>query len=191
GIRDFHVTGVQTCALPILMQALHPAAELVDARVDQDAATDEMQARVEAMAAAPPGTTGPQLTGAAGPAIAPPPRKRAPPVPTPAQREAQAAALGISPALLDLDAMHRLRVLVLSASTARADGDTTRAIATQRQARDFCYEQKLEREGVINELVLGSYTLQAGGTEQAIGVFEAARERARGAGLGEIGRAHV
>src|SRR5690606_39511625 len=83
GIRDFHVTGVQTCALPILMQALHPAAELVDARVDQDAATDEMQARVEAMAAAPPGTTGPQLTGAAGPAIAPPPRKRAPPVPTP------------------------------------------------------------------------------------------------------------
>ncbi|NVB36761.1 hypothetical protein G6O69_02880 [Pseudenhygromyxa sp. WMMC2535] len=167
-------------------EALGAAAEIVDTRVDFRALGHEMRARIETMGSIIPGTTGYRLTGGAGPSVLPPPRKGEPPAPSPEQRAEQAAALGISPALLDVEAMHGLQVSILGASAAMAEGDVQRAIESQRRARDFCVTNGLEREAAVSELILGSYSLQSGSTDDAETSFVHARERAVAASLPEL-----
>ena len=171
--------------LPVV-DGLGPAADRVDARVDDASLRKQMQDRIEAMKNAPAGASGPQLTGAAGPAVAAPARKSAKPPLTAGQRQATAAEAGIPPVFMDPQAMHQLRVLVVSAAS-MATSKPLEAVAAQRQARDFCIEHGLEREAVVNELVLGGYVLQAGNAEEALGVFTTAKARAQAAGLAELG----
>ncbi|PRQ02444.1 hypothetical protein ENSA5_22620 [Enhygromyxa salina] len=170
--------------LPVVEQ-LGDAAERVDARIDEPALRKQMQDRVNAMKNAPPGATGPQLTGAAGPAVAPPPRKSAKPPLTPDQKQALAQEVGIPPVFMDEQAMHQLRVHVVSAATL-AQTDPLAAVAAQGQARDMCVANGLTREAVVNELVLGGYMIQAGGAEPAIETFGSAKARAREAGFVEL-----
>lgn len=168
-----------------LTEQLGWTAEFVDARVDMELLRKEMRARLEAMSTPPPGATGPRLTGAAGPSIAPPQREGAP-APDPERLALEAEQLGISPVLLDANAMHELRLAVLRGALAMADGDTELALAAQLRARDFCHDHGLEREAVVNQLVLAGYALQAGDLEQADRAFEAAGIRADAAGLSEL-----
>jgi len=161
-----------------LVERLGAAAEHIDARVDAAALRDEMNARLEAMKTTPPGATGPQLIGAAGPPVTPPTRKNAVPKLSAAEREAQAAALGIAPVLLDLDAMSELRILVIGAAGSMRDGQAPEAVRQQREARDFCERHGLHREAVVNELVLAGYVLQGGSPDRALGVFSDAKARA-------------
>ena len=172
-------------SLPV-MESLGTAVERVDARIDDAVLKDEMDARMEAMKNAPPGATGPQLIGAAGPSVAPPPRKDAPPALSPEQREAMAKQAGIPAAMLDPDAMRDLQVLVLSAAAAMRDQNAVEAVQLQRQARDLCVDRGLTREAVVNELVLAGYALQGGNPEGALEVFRDARKRAEGAQLAEM-----
>ncbi|MBK6534643.1 MAG: hypothetical protein IPF99_35370 [Deltaproteobacteria bacterium] len=71
----FVVVELETAASLPALEALGAAVERVDARVDDRAVRDEMNARLDAMRAAPAGATGPQLVGAAGPS-APAPARR-------------------------------------------------------------------------------------------------------------------
>jgi tetratricopeptide (TPR) repeat protein len=166
-------------------EQLGPAADIVDARVCAESLRNEMRARVEAMIAAPAGATGPRLTGAAGPTIAPPSREGAP-TSSAERRILQAEQLGISPVLLDPEVMHELRISVFQAALAMTDGDLQQAVAAQRRARDFCSAHGLDREAVINELVVGGFELQGGDPGRAIESFTRARERAELAGLSEL-----
>jgi tetratricopeptide (TPR) repeat protein len=175
----------EASSLPV-MEKLGAAVERVDARIDDAALREEMDARMEAMKNAPPGVTGPRRIGAAGPSVAPPPRKDQPPPLSAEQREATAKKLGVPVAMLDLDAMHGLQVLVLSAAAAMRDQDATRAVRLQREARDYCIDRGLERESVVNELVLAGYVLQGGSPENALKVFRDARNRAEAAQLAEM-----
>jgi len=102
--------------LPVI-DALGKAADRVDARVDDRSVREQMQDRIEAMKHVPAGASGPQLTGAAGPAVAAPARKSAKPPLTPAQRQAIAAEVGVASVFMDSQAMHQLRVLVISAAS--------------------------------------------------------------------------
>jgi hypothetical protein len=170
-----------TCAR--LADSLGPQAERVDARIDEQTARADMAELLAAMAAAPAGASGAQLTGAAGPAVAPPPRPRAPPPLSPAEREQHAVELGVPPALLDPAVPQAIRVKVLTAAQALREGDAPRAVATQREARDLCLGAGLVREATVMELVLGGFVLQAGQPAQALEVFQEARRRAEAAGL--------
>lgn len=168
-----------------LAEQLGPAADIVDARVRVESLREQMRARAASMSAAPSGASGPRLTGAAGPSVAPPQREGAP-TSSAEQRAEQALALGISPALLDVEVMHELRISVFTAALAMADGELALALAAQGRARDFCAAHGLEREAVTNELVLGGYELQGGDPQRAVESFTRARERAVAAGLSEL-----
>jgi tetratricopeptide (TPR) repeat protein len=152
--------------------------EHIDARVSEQAVADEAKARLEAMKSAPAGATGPRVMGAAGPDIAPPPRKNQPAPLTPEQAIAKAKELGIPAAYLQPDVMQRLNLLLMSAALAARDKNLVEAIRHQREARDFCSAQGMHRESVVNELILGSYLLQGGSTDKALELYREARKRA-------------
>jgi hypothetical protein len=173
-----------TDTLPIV-ERMREAGEIVDARIDEAALRAEASRRLEACESAPPGASGPRLTGAAGPSVAPPRRPKEPRPMSPAEREGLAAKIGVPKVLLDPSAMQRLRALVLSAAS-KAASSPADAIRTQTDARDFCVEHGLAREAVVNELVLGGYVLQAGHPERSLDVFASARARAEPAGFGDL-----
>ena len=172
-------------ALPVVRK-LGGAAEHLDLRVDEAALRDEANARLDAMKNAPPGATGPQLVGAAGPRVTPPRRKRDPAPLTPEQREETARQIGIAPAMLDPDVMQSLRVLVLSAAAAMGEKNAPEAVRLQREARDLCMQHGLAREAVVNELVLAGYVLQGGSPARALELFRDARGRAEAAQLADF-----
>ncbi len=171
---------------PILDTLAQETIERVDARIDVSALQGEMRDRVDRMANAPPGASGPILTGAAGPSVTAPRRVNEPPTLSPAERAAHAEALGIPAAYLDLDAMQRLRVLVMSAALAFGRGEAAEAVRLQREARDHCLANAMTREAVVNELVLAGYVLQGGSHERALELFRDAERRAREAKLDEL-----
>jgi tetratricopeptide (TPR) repeat protein len=161
-----------------LAQALAEAGACVDARPDEAQSRKDMAQMLAAMASAPPGATGPQVLGAAGPRVAPPPRAKAPPPMSAAQREEVARELKLSPALLDPGFQQTLRLKVLTAAHALREGKATQAVQEQREARDMCLKAGLKREAVTMELVLGGYVLQAKQSAQALEVFRDARKNA-------------
>jgi tetratricopeptide (TPR) repeat protein len=152
--------------------------EHIDARVNDKAIADEARARLEAMKSAPAGASGARLAGAAGPDIAPPPRKNQPAPLTPAQAAEKAKELGIPAAYLQPDVMQRLNLMLMSAALAARDKNLPEAVRHQREARDFCTAQGMHRESVVNELILGSYLLQGGSTDKALELYREARRRA-------------
>jgi len=182
----FIVVEVDGACCAHVARALGKRAERVDARIDERAARDDMAERLAAMSAAPPGASSAQLTGAAGPAVAPPPRPRAPPPLSPAEREEQARALGVPAALLDPGFQQTLRHKVLAAAQALREGNSLLAVREQREARDLCLGAGLAREAAAMELVLGGFVLQAGHPARALVIFRAARLRAEAAGLPEL-----
>lgn len=179
----FIVVETDDAAARDLVDKLGPAAEHVDARVSDSAVRADMAARIDAMKNAPAGASPFQLSGGAGPPVVPPVRKGQAAAPSGEQRAAAAAELGLSPTLLDPDAMKELRVLVLSAAAAMQEGRPADAIPLQRQARDFCVRHGMAREAVVNELCLAGYVLQAGRPERALEIFRDGRVRAEAAGL--------
>jgi tetratricopeptide (TPR) repeat protein len=161
-----------------LAKALGTSAMIVDARVDDSQLARESCMRVAAMKATQPGATGVLLTGAAGPAVLPPPRineRRS----TPEQRAVVARSLGMPPVLFETDTMQKVTASVLAAAQAMRDGNPVEAIRQQREVLDFCLVHELHRESVIHELVLAGYVLQAGEPQRALELFTTARERAR------------
>ncbi|MBN1207044.1 MAG: hypothetical protein JXB05_19320 [Myxococcaceae bacterium] len=161
-----------------LAVALAKEAERVDARPDEKQASQDMAQMLAAMASAPAGATGAQVLGAAGPRVAPPPRKGAPQPMSAAQREEVARELKVAPALLDPSFQQTLRLKVLTAAQALREGKAAQAVQEQREARDLCLKAGMKREAVTMELVLGGYVLQAKQTAQALEVFREARKRA-------------
>lgn len=178
----FIIVEQDEAAASAVLDKLGSEADWVDGRPDELEVRREMKERLAALERAPAGATGHQLVGAASSPAAPPPR-RGRPVLSAEERSALAAEANVSPVLLDPDAMKRLRLLVLSAASAMAEGNPLEALRLQRQARDFCATEGLVREAVVNELVLGGYVVQAGSPERAIEVFASARGRADEAGL--------
>ncbi len=174
-----------SCSSPVV-EKMAGAASYVEARIDDDALQAETDASLDALKNAPPGATGIQLVGAAGPPVAAPRRPNQLPPLSPEQRAVTAQELGISPALLDADAMKQLRVLVLSAAAAMRQRDVEGAIRLQREARDFCVGHALVREAVVNELVLAGYVLQAGDPQRALELFRQGRARAEKADLNDM-----
>lgn len=169
-----------------LAVALAQEAMRVDARPDEKKAREDMAQMLAAMASAPAGATGAQVLGAAGPRVAPPPRKGAPqPMPA-AQREEMARELKVAPALLDPSFQQTLRLKVLTAAHALREGRAAQAVQEQREARDLCLKAGLNREAVTMELVLGGYVLQAKQSAQALEVFRDARMRAETHQLPEL-----
>lgn len=161
-----------------LMEKHSGQIEHVDARVDEKALADEAKARLEAMKSAPKGATGARVVGAAGPDVAPPTR---PGQPTPMTREQaieKARELGIPAAYLQPEVMQRLNLLLMSAALAAREKNLADAVRFQREARDFCTAEGMHREAVVNELILGSYLLQGGSVEPALGMYRDARKRA-------------
>ncbi|HEX8703420.1 MAG TPA: hypothetical protein VF815_31580 [Myxococcaceae bacterium] len=161
-----------------LAVALAKEAERVDARPDDKKAAEDMAQMLAAMASAPAGATGARAVGAAGPRVAPPPRKGAPQPMSAAQREEMARELKVESALLDPSFQQTLRLKVLTAAHAMREGKAALAVNEQREARDMCLKAGLKREAVTMELVLGGYVLQAKQTAQALEVFRDARKRA-------------
>jgi hypothetical protein len=172
-------------SLPFFVRQLGPLADILDARVQPEVVRSEMRARIEAMLDASPDDGSHRLTGAAAPRFAPPPREGAS-SPSPEFLVMKAQQLGISPALLDGNAMHQLRVSVFGAALAMADSDVDGALAAQMCARDFFVAHGLAREAVVSELVLGGFALQAGERELANGSFVRAHQRASEAGLSDL-----
>jgi hypothetical protein len=185
GRARFIVVESNTSHALALVGKLGASAMAIDARVDEAAVRCESRARVEAMKAVVPGSTGVMLTGAAGPAVLPP-RRRSERSLTPEQRQAVARDSGLSPVLLDVDAMHQLGTSVLSAALAMRDGNAADGIRQQREVRDFCIRHDLRREAAVHELVLASYVLQAGSPKPALELFDAAKQHAQGAGLTDL-----
>lgn len=169
-----------------LAVALAKEAERVDARPDDKKAAEDMAQMLVAMVSAPAGATGARAVGAAGPRVAPPPRKGEPQPMSAAQREEMARELKVEPALLDPGFHQALRLKVLSAAHALREGKAAQAVHEQREARDMCLKAGLKREAVTMELVLGGYVLQAKQTAQALEVFQAARQRAEAHQLPEL-----
>ena len=175
----------QPFSLPVI-ETLGPLAEHVDARIDDAQMRADAAAKVAAMRDAPPGATGYQLIGAAGPSVSPPPRTNQPPPLSPGQQQQLAQEAGVSPVMFQPDVMKELRVLILSAAGAMSEGDPPEAVRLQREARDFCARHGLIRETVVNELVLAGYVVQAGQSERALQIFGDARKRAEEAKLIEM-----
>ncbi|MFV8756504.1 tetratricopeptide repeat protein [Nannocystaceae bacterium ST9] len=161
-----------------LANALGTAGMVIDARVDQAALRRESRARVESIKTTIPGSTGAILTGAAGPSVLPPPR-RSQPVLDPEFRDATAREFGFSPITFDIGAMNQLGAWVLSAAMAMRDGNPIDAIRQQRDVRDFCAAHDLRRETIVHEMILASYVLQSGESQQALELFASATKRAR------------
>jgi tetratricopeptide (TPR) repeat protein len=167
-------------------EALGEAAITVDARVagaDIRAGIEDMLASV---ASAPPGARGMRLVGAAGPDELPPPRKTRPAPPTPEQAQALADAKGVPAASLQVEPMHKLRSLVVSAAAALARGDAQGAVAKQREARSMSLGMGLRRVAVMMALVLGGYAIQAGASQTAVEIFREARAEAEAEKLPEL-----
>lgn len=182
----------EAASYPVLDELPAGSVERVDAKIDDRALAAEMDQRIDLMANAPPGATGPILAGAAGPRVAPPPRRRQATPMTPAQREERAKELGIPAAYLDPDVMQALRVLVMRAAQALRDGRAPEAVRYQREARDHCVAHGMPREAVVAELVLAGYVLQGGSPERALDVFRDAARRAETGQLGDLAvQAHM
>ncbi|MFL5346269.1 MAG: hypothetical protein ACJ8AT_15885 [Hyalangium sp.] len=169
-----------------LAVALADAGMRVDARPDEQQAREDMAQMLAAMASAPAGATGAQVIGAAGPRVAPPPRKGAPAPMSAAQREEMARELKVAPALLEPGFQQSLRLKVLAAAHALREGRPVQAVQEQREVRDLCLNAGLNREAVTMELILGGYVLQAKHPAQALEVFQAARKRAEAHQLPEL-----
>lgn len=168
----FVVVETETDHTGTLSRSLGAQAESIDAVPDERAVRAEMDARIANMRGAPRGSTGVALVGGAGPSVEPPRRIGTPP---------PAALTGA----LDPETMRALHVAVLAAASAMRSGDAHAALREQRRAVDLCIEQGLPQHAVVNELVLGGYTLSSGSPALARTLFASARERARAAGLSQ------
>ncbi|MCG5055326.1 MAG: hypothetical protein KA712_20370 [Myxococcales bacterium] len=160
------------------------AAELVNARVDSAAGRKDLAALVAGMKSAPAGATPMQMSGFAGPSVAPPRRVRDPAPMLPEQRTE--ATLGVPPGLTDTGGMHEMRVALLEAAVAAGDGRFADAVIAQRAARDVAVRLGLVKEAAQMELLLGSYVLSGGEARRALELFTQTAGRAEAAGWGTV-----
>lgn len=160
--------------------------ESVNAKPDLDELGREGDARLELMKSAPVGASSAQLVGGAGPDVAPPIRINAAPQPSEEQLREHAEKAGVSPVVLDAKAMQELRVDLLAAASAMRNRDTATAVQHQRAAFEFCDRNGLPREAIINELILGGFSLQGGGRNSALAIFRDAFQRATAQNLFEL-----
>ncbi|HSS39757.1 MAG TPA: hypothetical protein VLT58_13405 [Polyangia bacterium] len=170
-----------------LAEQMGAHAEIADGRIDDRAAKQAMAAMVAAMASAPAGADASRAAGLAGPRELPPVRIKAPPPLTPERRAQVMAEAGLPEAYAVPETMQRIRLAVMQAAAAMGDGRAAEAVGLQREARDLAVTAGLVREPVLFEIMMGTYALQGGAPEHALGAFDGAARRAEERQLPELG----
>lgn len=177
-VRYVVVEPVHCSSRVALSSALGKRLLSVDVVVDPAVAKRDLNAMQAAIAAAPAGSVGMALAGAAGPRVLPPRRKGAVEPKPPAALAALFRDAGVPEAYADPEGMKRLRALILDAAGAASDGDFLRAIRVQSDARDHADALALPLEAMVLEHMLGAYVMQAGHPARAVSIFESAFQRA-------------
>jgi hypothetical protein len=155
------------------------SAERASIAVDEELAAREMEARIEAGAAASASAPGPAQVGAAWPRGVVPPGARS------ATSDARAASLAASvglPAAILGSALREVRTSVLRSGLALRRGDAVGAAQHQSRAVQLCTSAGLGREACLMELMLATCFVHAGQRDLAEERYRAVADRARDRG---------
>lgn len=183
----FIVVELESSPVSMVVRKLGPKADSVDARMGARSARKALEMQLQAMVHAPPGSSGPQVLGAAGPKVAPPRRKdELADEDVSKAQERDLDKLEAPRALAEPEVGRDLRGLLLASAIALGKEDNPEAVRLQKQAVELCRREGLVREEIVLQLMLAGSLVQLERTSSALEVLEEARTRAKQEELFEL-----
>ncbi len=170
----------EVSSVPELFTRLGDQATRLECFLDEDAVRRDLGQRLDAAADASPSAPGPAQVGSAWPRGATPPsrggKENQEPL-TPEQQETLSKQLDVPVGLLG-DPIKNVRKQTLRAAQSLRAGKVIAAIGFQREAVESCRAAGLTREGLVMEMALATFVVQAGQPERAEVIYQELASRA-------------